>query len=367
MKINDELFDYFKQAGTIKHYQKNDIIYMQDDHADELCLVLKGRVRVYHITKNGDEINYDVLDKGRIFGESSLYENAYRPTTVSAINDVEIITCHLNDLYPYLSSSLDLTITLLKMFNDNCNHLTQLLKWAQTYDRFEKVAAFLYELSATNNIEKNIGQEGEKYTLDTVQDGNDSKHYEVKFLPTQNEYVILEDGTVLSKDDFHSLIEYISNYYDLNKNQTIHINKENTLKIEYYKIRIYHNNNNVVSSLINKCVAFDNSKVTFDIDSILDKGNIDCDMDQDTKIINMGAVDADIRPNMYIEEDDVVARHGSVIGKFSPDDIFYITSRRIPEKEAILLLIRGFILSNLIVDDSLSEKIIKIINNNYID
>lgn len=75
---------------------------------------------------------------------------------VSAINDVEIITCHLEDLYPYLSSSLDLTITLLKMFNDNCNHLTQLLKWAQTYDRFEKVAAFLYELSATNNIEKNL-------------------------------------------------------------------------------------------------------------------------------------------------------------------------------------------------------------------
>ena len=33
---------------------------------------------------------------------------------------------------------------------------TKLLKWAQTYDRFEKVAAFLYELSATNNIEKNL-------------------------------------------------------------------------------------------------------------------------------------------------------------------------------------------------------------------
>lgn len=81
MKINEELFDYFKQVGTIKHYQKNEIIYMQDDCADELCLVLKGRVRVYHIKKNGDEINYDVLDKGRIFGESSLYENAYRPTT----------------------------------------------------------------------------------------------------------------------------------------------------------------------------------------------------------------------------------------------------------------------------------------------
>ncbi len=124
MKINEELFDYFKQVGTIKHYQKNEIIYMQDDCADELCLVLKGRVRVYHIKKNGDEINYDVLDKGRIFGESSLYENAYRPTTVSAINDVEIITCHLQDLYPYLSSSLDLTISLLKMLNDTYTNIT---------------------------------------------------------------------------------------------------------------------------------------------------------------------------------------------------------------------------------------------------
>ena len=51
MKINEELFDYFKQVGTIKRYQKNEIIYMQDDCADELCLVLKGRVRVYHIKK----------------------------------------------------------------------------------------------------------------------------------------------------------------------------------------------------------------------------------------------------------------------------------------------------------------------------
>ena len=67
------------------------------------------------------------------------------------------------------------------------------------------------EVYLRNNIEKNIGQEGEKYTLDTVQDGNDSKHYEVKFLPTQNEYVILEDGTVLSKDEYNGQISTDSN------------------------------------------------------------------------------------------------------------------------------------------------------------
>lgn len=140
---------------------------------------------------------------------------------------------------------------------------------------------------------------------------------------------------------------------------TIVNNKEN------YNIKIYHNNNQVISNIINKCIGNPNSKITFDIDSILDKGNIGCNMNQDTKIISMGDVDAKINPNMYIEEDEVEARHGSVIGKFDPENIFYLTSRGIPKKEAIKLLIKGFILSNLIVDEESQEEITNIINKNY--
>ena len=35
-----------------------------------------------------------------------------------------------------------------------------------------------------------------------------------------------------------TLNKEVYGYYDLNKNQTIHINKENTLKIENHKIRM---------------------------------------------------------------------------------------------------------------------------------
>ena len=75
MKINDELFDYFKQAGTIKHYQKNDIIYMQEDDSTNLYLILKGRVRVFNINPMGEEVTFEFLEKGRIFGESSFFQN----------------------------------------------------------------------------------------------------------------------------------------------------------------------------------------------------------------------------------------------------------------------------------------------------
>lgn len=135
--------------------------------------------------------------------------------------------------------------------------------------------------------------------------------------------------------------------------------------VENYKIRVFHNNNCVDSYISNKCIGYDGSKVSFFIDSILGKGNTGCKMDQDTRVICMGDVDSKISPNMYIEEDDVEARHGSVIGRFNEDDIFYLMSRGINEEEVIKLMVKGFILSHLVIDMESRSKILSIINGSY--
>lgn len=156
LKIKQELFHYFEKIGIKKIYHPHEIIYMQEDDANFLYLIIKGRVRVYDISTNGKEITFDILDQGRIFGESSFFKNAYRPTTVSAVNFVELICCQLEDLYPYLHESQELTISLLQIMNETCNHVTKLLKWAQTYNRYEKIAAFLLDLTTQDHIYKDI-------------------------------------------------------------------------------------------------------------------------------------------------------------------------------------------------------------------
>lgn len=156
MKIKQELFYYFEKVGIKNKYHPHDIIYIQEEDAKYLYLITKGRVRVYEVSTSGQEITFDVLDQGRIFGESSFFQNAYRPTTVSAINEVELILCKLEDLYPYLHESTELTHSLLQIMNETCNHLTKLLKWSQTYNRYEKVAAFLLDLTKQDNVYKDI-------------------------------------------------------------------------------------------------------------------------------------------------------------------------------------------------------------------
>ena len=88
MKIKKEYFQYFIEAGQKQVYQPSDIIYMQEDDADLIYLILNGKVKVYVMNSNGKEVTMDILQSGDIFGESAFISQSKRPTTIQAISDV---------------------------------------------------------------------------------------------------------------------------------------------------------------------------------------------------------------------------------------------------------------------------------------
>ena len=131
---------------------------------------------------------------------------------------------------------------------------------------------------------------------------------------------------------------------------------------ESYIININHNSKNTVSSINNKSIAMDGSKIDFVINSIVKKEYEKSVLDQNTRIVTLGESEAKISPNMFIDCDDVEARHGSVIGTFKDDMIFYLMSRGIEYNDAIKLLVKGFLFSNVDADSSLREKILNVID-----
>ena len=58
------------------------------------------------------------------------------------------------------------------------------------------------EANLKNYCNQNIGKEDKDYTLE-----KEDKHFNLKFSSTGNEYVILEDGTILTKQEYNSKIE----------------------------------------------------------------------------------------------------------------------------------------------------------------
>ena len=184
-----------------------------------------------------------------------------------------------------------------------------------------------------------------------------------KELVINNKYII-EDGNLL-------VVKFYNNL-KVNENIDIDLCSEKA-KVDYhfsnicrmeerYIININHKCKNTISNIVNKSIALKNSILKFVINSNVDKECIKSVLDQNTRIVTMGECDASISPNMFIDLDDIVAKHGSVIGSFKEDDIFYLMSKGINYSDTLKLLIKGYIMSNMAVDADTRFKITEIID-----
>ena len=131
---------------------------------------------------------------------------------------------------------------------------------------------------------------------------------------------------------------------------------------ESYLININHKNKNTVSNINNKSITIDGAKLNFVINSIVGKEHIGSVLDQNTRIVTLGNSDGMISPNMFIDCDDIEARHGSVIGTFKDEMVFYLMSRGIEYNDCIKLLVKGYLFSNIDSMNEIREKILEVID-----
>ena len=156
VKVPDNLFTYFDQAGKTVTFTAGEPIYMQGEHANLFYLIKKGRVRVYYISSSGEELTLEIVEKGRFVGESSFLGHSVMPTSVSAVNDVELSCCTLGHLYPYIHQSKELTMIMFQLLSFTCSRLANQLKRVTLYNRFERVASFLLDETENPNADRNI-------------------------------------------------------------------------------------------------------------------------------------------------------------------------------------------------------------------
>lgn len=80
---------------TIKNYNKNSIIYMQNEKCKTLDIILDGIISIQKIDSVGNMLSINDFTNGEVIGENLLFsiKNIY-PMTIIAKSDVEIL--HIN-------------------------------------------------------------------------------------------------------------------------------------------------------------------------------------------------------------------------------------------------------------------------------
>ena len=120
---------------------------------------------------------------------------------------------------------------------------------------------------------------------------------------------------------------------------------------EKYNLLINHNAKNTTSNIINNAININDGQIIFDVTGVVPKGNVECLLNQNNRIVTFNQNKCQINPNLLIDENDVAANHSAFVGKFNDEELFYLQSRGINYNDAIKLLIKGFLISNLTLDD----------------
>lgn len=138
----------------------------------------------------------------------------------------------------------------------------------------------------------------------------------------------------------------------INETNTINLLEENanidfnikTIATEKQNFNIFVNHiSKKTTSNIKNCGVNVDGEINFNLESKVPNGIIGCEANQNSRIINFTDNLCTIKPNLLIDETDVVANHSALIGKFEDDELFYLQSRGIDYVSALKMLVKGFL------------------------
>ena len=166
--------------------------------------------------------------------------------------------------------------------------------------------------------------------------------------------VIYNKFSINSGDYIYTLLD--GEYSNVVINNSV-VNNDDTKM----KFVIEHNNTNTSSNLSNHGVNNSSGTLYFNVDSKINRSASLACADQENKIINLVKGDSKILPNLLVDNYDVSASHSAYISDFDKESMFYLKSRGISDNEARRLLLEGFLIGNLNVDDETKKNLLSYI------
>ncbi len=166
--------------------------------------------------------------------------------------------------------------------------------------------------------------------------------------------VIYNKFSINSGDYIYTLLD--GEYSNVVINNSV-VNNDDTKM----KFVIEHNNINTSSNLSNHGVNNSSGTLYFNVDSKINRSASLACANQENKIINLVKGDSKILPNLLVDNYDVSASHSAYISDFDKESMFYLKSRGISDNEARRLLLEGFLIGNLDVDDETKKNLLSYI------
>jgi CRP/FNR family transcriptional regulator, cyclic AMP receptor protein len=129
-------------------YKRDQFIYMPDDAATHIYMIVNGRVKIGHYLENGDEVISAILTKGEIFGELAMAGEEKRRDFAQAMDEVTICPLTTSELKDLMVEDKELSFKILKLIGLRIMKLERKLELLVFKDARTRIIEFLKDAAA---------------------------------------------------------------------------------------------------------------------------------------------------------------------------------------------------------------------------
>jgi CRP/FNR family transcriptional regulator, cyclic AMP receptor protein len=94
--------------------EKEDILYTPKEGTERLFILKKGRVQLYEVNRDGEEVTLSVIEDGNIFGEMALTSQSLYGLYVRAIEPSTVVSLRREDVEDLIRDTPDVGLRLVR-------------------------------------------------------------------------------------------------------------------------------------------------------------------------------------------------------------------------------------------------------------
>lgn len=133
-------------------FKRDQFIYMANDPATHVYLVVNGRVRIGHYQENGDEVTSAILSQGEMFGELAMAGETRRRDFAQAMDNATICPLTTAQLTELMYENKDLSFKILKLIGLRLMKLERKLELLVFKDARTRIVEFLKDMASWKGV-----------------------------------------------------------------------------------------------------------------------------------------------------------------------------------------------------------------------
>lgn len=140
-------FKQYKECHTFDAYKKNDYIYFEEDAANKIFLIEKGKVKIGYYSEDGEEIVNAILSKGELFGEKAILGEEKRNEFAQSVdNKTSICPIGVDTMHDLMRDNKTFSLKIYKFLGFRFKRLERRLQILLFKDSKTRLLEFLSEL-----------------------------------------------------------------------------------------------------------------------------------------------------------------------------------------------------------------------------